>query len=94
MRTENFGVAVDLDSQLARWSDDQCARCVQTARCRHGLADQSRIHRDEECGCFTRSGLRLSRDIHARKGLWQRLGLDWSATLERGVGKPLLQGFR
>ena len=31
VRAEHFGVAMDLNRQLARWSNDQSPRCIQTA---------------------------------------------------------------
>src|SRR5690606_3097723 len=93
MRAENFGVAMDLNRQLARWCDDQRTRSVEIARNRSRFANQPCVHRDEKgCG-FPRTRLCLTGDIQSRKRVRQRLCLDGRATLEAGVGQPLFQGF-
>src|SRR5690606_4447739 len=48
MRAENFGVAMDLNRQLARWCDDQRTRSVEIARNRSRFANQPCVHRDEK----------------------------------------------
>jgi hypothetical protein len=94
VRAEHFGVAMDLHRQLARWSNDQCARRVEIARGHRLGADEPRIHRDQErCG-FPCSRLCLSGDVETGQRLRQRLRLNRRAAFERGVGQTLLQRFR
>jgi hypothetical protein len=94
VRAEHLCVAMDLHRQLARWSDDQCARRVEAVRRQRLLTDQPRVHRDQKRRGLSRAGLRLSGDIQPGERLRQCLCLDRGATLERGVGETLLQCFR
>ena len=94
VRAEHFGVAMDLHGQLARWSDNQRARRVESARRQRLGADQPRVHRDQERRGFPRAGLCLSGDVDPGQRLRQRLRLDRRAAFERGVGEALLQRFR
>ena len=94
VRSENFRVAMDLNGQFARWSDDQGARRIESARRRRRLAHEPRVHRDEKCCGFPGSCLRLPRDIEAGERVRQCLRLDRRAAFERSVRETLLQRFR
>ena len=94
VRAEDFRVAMDLDRQLARWSDDQRARRIEIARRRRRLPDQARVHRDQKRRGLSRSCLRLARHIESGERLRQRLRLDGGAAFERCVREPFLHSLR
>jgi hypothetical protein len=84
---------MDLHRQLARWSNDQRARRVETARGGRFGPDQPRVHRDQKRCCLSRAGLRLTGHVQAGERLRQRLRLNRGAPFERGVGETFLQRF-
>ena len=67
-----FEILVDLDRQLARRRDDECARIIRAALGKRGLRQQSIEHGDEKRCRLARAGLRLTGDIFAGKCERQR----------------------